>query len=77
MALALLVVISGPQKSWFLGPNPYIGPSNGFASLKIIKSKRQWKIATGINETCGKFATGVNDTTPVANNRNNIRLLTT
>jgi hypothetical protein len=37
-----------------------------------------WQIATGINDTSAEFVTGVNDTmTPVANNGNNIRLLTT
>jgi hypothetical protein len=43
------------------------------------------KFANGVNDTGGKFAAGVNDaggklppvsTTPAANNRNNIRLLT-
>jgi hypothetical protein len=37
--------------------------------------RRRWQIATGINNTGGKFATGVVDI-PVANNRNNIWLLT-
>ena len=34
-----------PERSRFSGPNPHSGPSNGYASLKIItcKSKRQYK----------------------------------
>ncbi len=32
--------IWAPKKSWFLGPTPSNGLSNGFARVKIIKSKR-------------------------------------
>jgi hypothetical protein len=31
----------GPKKIEILGPTPFNGPSNGFARIKIIKSKRQ------------------------------------
>jgi hypothetical protein len=39
MALALLIAISGPKKSRFSGPALFNDPSNGFARIKIIKTK--------------------------------------
>jgi hypothetical protein len=51
-------------------------PSANFATGFAGVVDTGGKFATRVNDTGGKFATGDNDTTPVANNRNNIRLLT-
>ncbi len=47
MPLALLVAISGPKKASIFRVHPFQnGPRNGFARIKIIKSKRHIKTGT-------------------------------
>ncbi len=48
LALASLVAISGLKKSRFSGPTPSNGPRNGFAPIKIIKSRVIWTTGTWI-----------------------------
>jgi hypothetical protein len=60
-------------------------PVANFSTIFASVVDTSGKFAAGVNDTGGKFATGVNDAggkfppvsmTPVANNGNNIRLLT-
>jgi hypothetical protein len=41
-----LLPFSGPKKSRFSGPTPFNGPQNGFASIKIVKSRPMYKVGT-------------------------------
>jgi hypothetical protein len=65
---------------WFFFMNQFppqpqsipVGPFQIFS--KNRGDIRKSRCTTGINDTCGKFATGAVSLTPVANNGNNIRL---